>query len=141
MIQRHKDSIIIGGTNTLTGDEAYSGQGAVDGSSADRFYTLFIDYDEAYEYNLLQKAIGSRVFKKAPAWQPAAAPTIEQLTEAHQWHNNLRKGMRRAKLNKIVSTRMIINIFAAMKAGIPFAECKADLLQGWSKDELARAGA
>ena len=140
-VQRHTDSILIAGCNTVGAgaDAMYSARSALDGATLDRFYTLEIGYDEAYESSLF--SLDGRKSKRSKGWKPSTVPvTGELLTECRDWFFTLRSKVTAKRLDKIISSRMAQRLVAAIKAGIPLAEVKADLMLGWTADEKARVG-
>jgi hypothetical protein len=60
---------------------------------------------------------------------------------AEDWFFALRENAKRADITRIVSSRMAQRLVAAILAGVPLDEAKADLLLGWSADEKQRAKA
>jgi MoxR-like ATPase len=142
-IRRHEDAIIVAGANTGGGgaDDVYSARGALDGATIDRFYTLAVDYDAAYEKSLFCLP-GQKKRTRSAEWSPAGAPVTEQtIADLQQWFEGLRKGTSKARLGRIVSSRMAQRLVASVVAGVPVEEAKADLLLTWSVDERARAQA
>ena len=140
LIERHADSIVVAGTNTRgTGaDDLYTARAALDASTIDRFYPVIVDYDESYEHGLFN--IGRKSRKKSPAWTPAAVPDQAGFDALRSWFFLTRYKAASAGLNKVISTRFASRLVAAVQAGIPENEAKADLLLGWTNDELARIG-
>ena len=140
-VYRHEQAVVIAGANTVgTGaDDLYSARAALDASTLDRFYPVVIDYDEAYEHSLFAMSGKSR--KRAERWEAATPPqSQDEYTAMREWFFRLRSGTARAKLNKVISSRMAQRLIAAAQAGIAIEEVKKDLLIGWSADELARTG-
>ena len=140
MIRRHKDSIIVSAVNTIGGaDDVYSARSLPDGSTLDRFYIIQISYDKAYEKSLF--SLTRKTSYRAPRWKPSDIVVDQAFMDAaEQIFFTLREKTERAKLPKIVSTRLAQKMIAAIFVGIPLEEIKADLLSGWSKDELNRVG-
>jgi MoxR-like ATPase len=141
-IVKHELARIIAGVNTMGSgaDDIYSARAALDGSTMDRFYTMAVDYDPAYEKSLFAMPNSKKRTRSAP-WTPSAVAVDQlMLDQLQEWFFTIRKGTTRAKINKIVSSRMAQRAVAATLAGIPVDEVKADLLLGWSDDEKMRAG-
>lgn len=115
---RHDRTALLAATNTFgTGPDAmYVGRFQLDESTLDRWYIVEMDYDRAYESQL--------------------APP-----EVCQWVWQVRERAQAGKVRRAVSTRMIQKAGAALAAGLPLHEVKADLLRGWSRDERAKVGA
>ena len=116
-VKRHEASILIGAANTWGNgaDMIYVGRNQLDGSTLDRFYPVFMDYDRDIEAEY--------------------APS-----NVCNWVWSIREKASQARLRRIISTRMIQKMGAAIDAGLSFSEVKSDLLNGWSKDELAKIG-
>lgn len=136
-VQRHPDSILIGSANTFgTGaDMLYVGRNGLDAASLDRWYVVRMTYDPAYEAQLI-----GLPKPRVAQWKPAAAPTEDEIRVLGQWVLSVREKAAAAKLRRVVSTRAVQKAIAARKAGIPAEEIKADLLSGWSKDEMVKVG-
>jgi cobaltochelatase CobS len=118
------------------GDLIFAGRNQLDGATLDRFYIVHIDYDQS-----LERAITGRPAKPRKEWQ--AAPTDPQSVAADvralaDWLDLIRSKAQAAKLRRIVSTRAYMKAAAARAAGIPAEEIRADLLAGWTRDELAK---
>lgn len=116
-VERHAKTVVIAAANTwgAGADTQYIGRGALDVSTLDRFYRLAIDYDEALERQL-------------------GTPQVVSFVQV------LRRKVREAKLRRVVSTRMITRMGAAINAGVSFNEAKRDELQSWTADERAKVG-
>ena len=141
-IRRHPQACIIAGVNTIGGaDEIYSARMPLDGATEDRFYPIVCDYDAAYERSLFVIA-GQRKRSRSAQWRPSTAVVDEQMMQSMQdWFFRLRAQASKAKIGRIVSTRLAQRFTAAVRAGVPMDEAKADLLAGWTADERARAQA
>jgi cobaltochelatase CobS len=129
---------ILAACNTYgTGsDLLFAGRNQLDAATLDRFYIVHIDYDQS-----LERAITGRPAKPRKEWQ--AAPTDPQSVAADvralaDWLDLIRSKAQAAKLRRIVSTRAYMKAAAARAAGIPAEEIRADLLAGWTRDELAK---
>lgn len=116
-VNRGKNSIIIAAANTYGSgaDMMYAGRNQLDAATLDRFYVVEMDYDK----NLEQK-LGTQV--------------------VCEWAWNLREKVKQARLRRVVSTRMIQKVSAAIAAGINFQEATRDALAGWTRDELSKVG-
>lgn len=114
-VDRGEGFAIIAAANTYgTGADAlYVGRNQLDAATLDRFYVVEMDYDRKLEEQL------------APA-------------EVCAWAWDLRDKAAAAKLRRVVSTRTIQRIGAALRAGFELDEAKKDALIGWTRDELAK---
>ena len=116
-VKRGKNAAIIAAANTYgTGaDMVYAGRNQLDAATLDRFYVVEMGYDQK-----LEQRIGDK--------------------HACEWVWNLRAKVQQAKLRRVVGTRMILKLTAAVKAGIDVLEAQKDLLAGWTRDELNKVG-
>lgn len=114
---RHERAYMMAAANTHgTGaDIQYVGRNQLDAATLDRWYIVEMDYDAALEKSLT-----------TPFWFDKLA--------------NLRRRARKAKLQRTVSTRMMIKAARAEQAGIAQGEIMSDLVSGWSPDELKACG-
>lgn len=137
-VPRGKNVAILAAANTYgTGaDTMYAGRNQLDAATLDRFYAVEMGYDAALEAELL----GVPVPVNGSAWQPAAKPSAAELAALGAWVSQLREQVQAHRLRRVVSTRTIQKAVAARGAGVPLPEVKADLLAGWTKDELAKIG-
>lgn len=120
-------------------DMVYAGRNQLDGATLDRWYTVHIDYNEALEAEILGTTPPS-----PKRWKPAPtdeATVIADHRELGLYIKNLRAKVEQHKMRRIVSTRAFIKAQKARSAGIPMNEIKADLVAGWTKDELQKVGA
>lgn len=117
LVHRHPETVILAAANTWGGgaDTQYVGRGALDVSTLDRFYRLAVDYDTRLERQLASLVVVERV-------------------------QTLRMHARNAKLRRVVSTRMIVRVEAAMRAGLSHNDAMQDELASWSKDERIKGG-
>lgn len=122
-VDRHADCVLLAAANTFgNGASAqYVGRGALDVATLDRWYVVSMTYDRDYEGRLFIGAGGD----------------VEAFG---QWVWKLRDSSETAGLRRIVSTRMIQKGTLALRAGVPLAEAKADLLAGWTSAELQKVG-
>lgn len=121
-VKRGPNVTIIAAANTFgTGaDQVYAGRNQLDGATLDRFYVVQIDYDDELERQLVGNA--------------------EEDKGLYTWVLDLRCAAQSHKLRRVVSTRTIMKAVAARRAGIPVTEIKADILAGWTRDEMSRVG-
>jgi MoxR-like ATPase len=141
MIERHVDSIIIANANTMAGATAdYAGRTVLDAATLDRFYPIVMGYDESYEHNLFVKAGCSSPKRRMTAWRADNASEYDAITWDTLGTFFFELRGKAETMRKIVSTRFAKKLIAAVRAGVPIKEVKTDLLSGWTKDELARAG-
>jgi MoxR-like ATPase len=117
LVKRGKNSAIIAAANTYGqgADMIYAGRNQLDAATLDRFYVVEMDYDRALE---------ARVGDKA----------------ACEWAWKLREQVKQHRIRRVVSTRTIMKVTAALGAGISMQDAKRDALAGWSKDELSKVG-
>jgi cobaltochelatase CobS len=136
-VRRGKNAGVIAAVNTHgTGQSyVYAAANVLDGATLDRFYCVAIDYDAAFEAALVGKTAAS------VKWVADASDAAADCAALHEWVGRVRAGVERSKLNRVVSTRMLQKGMAARRAGVPLAEVKNDLLSGWTRDELTKAGA
>lgn len=135
--KRGADAAIIAAANTYgTGaDVMYAGRNQLDAATLDRFYVVAMDYDAALEH-----ALAGLPYTPGKAWSAAPAPTPQELADIGAWCLSLRERASTAKLRRIVSTRTMQKAIAARGAGVPWREVKADILAGWSREELSKVG-
>jgi MoxR-like ATPase len=116
-VERGKNVTLIAAANTYgTGaDMMYAGRNQLDAATLDRFYPIRIDYDTGLEAKLGEPEIVA-------------------------WVHELRAKVQQHRVRRVLSTRTILKMTAALRVGIPLDEAKADVLLGWTKDELAKVG-
>lgn len=114
---RHPDTVQIAAANTYgTGADAlYTAREALDGATLDRFYTLPVDYDVAFEKT------------QGPSWIVDKVHTI-------------RKRAQEAGIKRTVSVRMIQRLAKAAASGIDHDTAMDHALAGWTDDERAQVG-
>ena len=140
-IKRGDNQKIMATANTFGNgaDLIYAGRNQLDGATLDRWYMVRITYQEALEAEIM----GIKPPKFTP-WRPTELmdeTTVKSDNEIlHKWLVNLRKKSTDNKLRRIVSTRSFQKAVSARSVGIPIDEIKADLLQGWTQDELRKVG-
>lgn len=117
LVTRGKNVALIAAANTYGSgaDMMYAARNQLDAATLDRFYVVEMDYDKALERRLGDERIV-------------------------QWAHALRDKVKQHRIRRVVSTRTIMKMSAATKAGIDFAEARRDMLAGWTKDELAKVG-
>lgn len=140
--KRGADAAIMAAANTFgTGADAlYVGRNQLDAATLDRFYVVQMDYDAALEAD-----IAGMDAPKVAAWKPAdekrtAEETAAEVRAFGEWVRALRERATAAKLRRVVSTRTMQKGAAAIRAGVPTAEVKADMLAGWTRDERNKVG-
>jgi cobaltochelatase CobS len=140
-VKRGEGVAIMATANTYgTGaDMIYAGRNQLDGATLDRWYIVHVDYMEQLEASFMG------ITKAAPQqWKAASmdeADIAKDLNELHAWIATVRQKANENRLRRVVSTRAFIKAATARRAGVPVLEIKADLLAGWTKDELAKVGA
>ena len=134
---RGKDVSIIAAANTFgTGaDLMYAGRNQLDAATLDRFYVVTMGYDVA-----LEAKITGRTINAPESWKPTADPVESDLTALSQWLDGLRASVQVHRLRRVVSTRTYQKAMIARRAGLSTKEIKADLLAGWTRDELVKVG-
>lgn len=98
----------------------YSGRAALDGATLDRWVMVPVDYDKDLESDI-GRAGGLTSGEMAELWA-------------------LRTKVRDASLRRTISTRAFQKAAAMKAAGDSWNTIKATLIEGWSKDEKAKAG-
>lgn len=98
----------------------YSGRAALDGATLDRWVMVPVDYDKDLESDI-GRAGGLSSGEMAELWA-------------------LRTKVRDASLRRTISTRAFQKAAAMKAAGNSWNTIKATLVEGWSKDEKAKAG-
>lgn len=125
--KKHKDFVLIAAANTFgTGaDRQYVGRNQLDESTLDRFRvgTVPMDYDESLERRLVAEYLpgeaGERFYARLARY---------------------RANIRRAKLERIVSTRFLIKAARLVaEAGWDDAKVDSKLFAGWRQDEVRKA--
>lgn len=116
-VDRGAEFIVMAAANTYGNgaDAVYVGRNQLDAATLDRFYVIEMEYDRKLEAKL------------APA-------------EVCAWAWKVRERTAEAKLRRVVSTRTIQKVAAALTAGFDMKEAKRDALIGWTRDELAKVG-
>jgi MoxR-like ATPase len=118
LVKRGKNMAMIAAANTYGSgaDMIYAGRNQLDAATLDRFYVVEMDYDRRLEESLAEK-------------------------EVVEWVWSMREKVRASRLRRVISTRAVQKLSAALRAGVAMEEAKKDLLAGWTRDELAKLGA
>lgn len=116
-VERGKNVAILAAANTYGSgaDMIYAGRNQLDAATLDRFYVVEMDYDKA-----LEQRVGDE--------------------RAVKWAWELRDRVKQHKIRRVIGTRTILKLTAAIKAGVAISEAQRDMLAGWTKDELAKVG-
>jgi cobaltochelatase CobS len=114
-VKRHPDTLLMATANTYgTGAGAlYVGRNQLDAATLDRWYTVAMDYDKGLEEKLAPSQVTHFVWR------------LRELITQNRWR-------------RVASTRMIQKAGAALGAGLDWATVKADLLSGFSSDEMSK---
>ena len=118
-VKRGDNTMIIGACNTFGSgaDHKYVGRSQLDLSTLDRFDMFEIDYDKDLEKSLV------------------GADHVVLI-----WAEQIRKSIKNNNLNRIFSTRKILNYYKKIESGrYDLEACKKLYFVGWSKDEIALA--
>lgn len=119
IIKRHPDFRIIVAANTygLGADRQYVGRNQLDAATLDRFVcgTFELDYDATFE-----RSVGH--------------------ADVVRWAHDLRAAVRRNKLRRVVSTRLILNGTKMLAAGFTLADVKRSVLLSWPANERRLIG-
>ncbi len=114
-VKRHPDTVLMATANTYgTGAGAmYVGRNQLDAATLDRWYIVNMDYDKAFEERIAPSQVTHFVWR------------LRELIQQNKWR-------------RVASTRMIQKASAALGAGLNWQEVKADLLSGYTADELSK---
>lgn len=114
-VKRHPDTVLMATANTYgTGAGAmYVGRNQLDAATLDRWYIVNMDYDKAFEERIAPSQVTHFVWR------------LRELIQQNKWR-------------RVASTRMIQKASAALGAGLKWQEVKADLLSGYTADELSK---
>jgi cobaltochelatase CobS len=114
-VKRHPDTVLMATANTYgTGAGAmYVGRNQLDAATLDRWYIVNMDYDKAFEERIAPSQVTHFVWR------------LRELIQHNKWR-------------RVASTRMIQKASAALGAGLKWQEVKADLLSGYTADELSK---
>lgn len=118
-VKKHKDFVAMAATNTFGhgGDIMYVGRNQLDEATKDRFRigTVAMDYDDAVEESL----IGDDIL---------------------EWGRNVREVIKRHKLRRIMSTRVMIDSTVMALVDWPLNKIKNHYYADWTEAELAMIG-
>lgn len=111
-VKRHPNTLLMATANTYgTGAGAlYVGRNQLDAATLDRWYTVQMDYDKAYEEKIAPSQVTHFVWR------------LRELITQNKWR-------------RVASTRMIQKSAAALAAGIDWKTVKEDILSGYTADE------
>ena len=117
-VKRGENVTVISACNTYGNgaDHRYVGREQLDLSTLDRFHIVPMDYD----INMEKGLIGAN----------------HALIE---WAKIMRKAISNKRLDRILSTRKIIDYYELMESGLfTIEDCKEMYFEGWTKDEKAK---
>jgi cobaltochelatase CobS len=111
-VKRHPNTLLMATANTYgTGAGAlYVGRNQLDAATLDRWYTVQMDYDKAFEERIAPSQVTHFVWR------------LRELITQNKWR-------------RVASTRMIQKSAAAMAAGLDWKTVKEDILSGYTADE------
>lgn len=111
-VKRHPNTLLMATANTYgTGAGAlYVGRNQLDAATLDRWYTVQMDYDKAYEEKIAPSQVTHFVWR------------LRELITQNKWR-------------RVASTRMIQKSAVAMAAGLDWKTVKEDILSGYTADE------
>lgn len=114
-VSKHPNTLLMATANTYgTGSGAlYVGRNQLDAATLDRWYTVMMDYDKAFEERIAPSQITHFVWR------------LRELITTNKWR-------------RVASTRMIQKAALAMGAGLDWPTVRADLLSGYTADELSK---
>lgn len=116
-VKRHPDFVCIGAANTYgTGSNmVYSGRERLDESTLDRFRAgmIKLDYDNKFEMSVVD-------------------------TEVYNWASKVRANIIASRLNRVMSTRFMLDATKLKMAGESLAEIKETYFIGWKDEEKAK---
>lgn len=122
---RHADCYIVAAANTygLGGDTMYVGRNQLDAATLDRFVmaTVYVDYDTDLERDMVK----------------AVLPDSEG-DELLGWVTGLRESVKRNRIRRVASTRLIEGSVKAMNRGGSLDDVKQRYFQSWTADERAK---
>lgn len=113
-VKRHPDFVCIAAANTYgTGaNMTYAGRERLDESTLDRFRSAMYEID--YDATLESTAVEPNLLK---------------------WGLSVRQNIRAARLNRVMSTRFLLDSTKRIYAGATLDEVKASYFTGWRDDE------
>lgn len=117
LVKRHPDFVCIAAANTFgTGaNQTYAGRERLDESTLDRFRagTIVLDYDQTFERKVV-------------------APDLLA------WGWAVRKRITEARLNRVMSTRFLLDATKLLKAGKSVKAIQDTYFIGWKSDERSK---
>jgi cobaltochelatase CobS len=117
LVKRHPDFVCIAAANTFgTGaNQTYAGRERLDESTLDRFRagTIVLDYDQTFERKVV-------------------APDLLA------WGWAVRKRIAEARLNRVMSTRFLLDATKLLKAGKSVKAIQDTYFIGWKSDERSK---
>ena len=117
-VKRHPKFVCIAAANTYGhgADMMYVGRNQLDAATLDRFYIVPMGYDKALEATLGREEVVAFV-------------------------HGLREKVESLRLRRVVSSRMVMRMEAALNAGFTMKQAKLAAVAGWSRDDLSKVGA
>jgi MoxR-like ATPase len=116
-VKRHENFVCIGAANTYgTGSNmVYSGRERLDESTLDRFRAgmIKLDYDNKFEMSVVD-------------------------TEVYNWASKVRANIIASRLNRVMSTRFMLDATKLKLAGESLAEIKETYFIGWKDEEKSK---
>lgn len=117
VVKRHEDFVCMAAANTFgTGaNQSYAGRERLDESTLDRFRagTIVLDYDQSFERKVV-------------------APDLLA------WGWAIRKRISEARLNRVMSTRFLLDATKLLKAGKSVTAIQDTYFIGWKSDERTK---
>lgn len=113
-VKRHENFVAIAAANTFGLGESimYSGRTQLDGATLDRFRAGVIEMD--YDANVERKLVHPDVLR---------------------WGREIRKAIKLHKLEKIMSTRILLDFSRQAEAGLTQTDWEASYFADWTRDE------
>ena len=116
-VKRHAEFVCMGAANTFgTGaNMTYAGRERLDESTLDRFRAgqVKLDYDTEFE----RKVCDERLYA---------------------WAMDVRKGIQNSRLNRVMSTRFLMDATKLMQVGESLQDIKNTYFIGWKAEEIAK---
>jgi cobaltochelatase CobS len=116
-VKRHPEFVCIAAANTFgTGaNMTYSGRERLDESTLDRFRagTMMLNYDVQFEKEVVHP-------------------------DVFNWALQVRAKIENARLNRVMSTRFMLDATKLVQAGETLAEIKATYFTGWKQEEILK---
>lgn len=118
-VKKHPDFVAMAAANTFGNgaDQMYVGRNQLDAATLDRFRvgTVVMDYDANVEDNLVNP-------------------------ELLAWGRDIREKIKQNRLNRIMSTRILLDGTKMLEAGWTISDVATSYYADWSKDELMMMG-